>query len=187
MDSPWDENPDESNVREVEWAKISSEFSNVGYREGIIAGKEAASQEGFDIGYATVGVPIGRELGILRGISSVLLAFLKDAADMGVQEKENLVAEARDISSQLSKVRFSDIMPRDLEAEQHAREHLEAEGETLVENEQIAAKRDIEGLEDMLANLGSAKEARPTVEDVHSLKSRLEVLSIRLGLNVNWT
>lgn len=134
-----------------------------------------------------MGVPIGRELGILRGISSVLLAFLKDSVDMGVQEKDQLVSEARNISSQLSKVRFSDIVPRDLEAEQHAREHLEAEGETLDGNEDIATKRDIEGLEDMLANLGASNDAaRPTIEDVRALKSRLEVLSIRLGLNLNW-
>ena len=78
--------------------------------------------------------------------------------------------DAQEISSQLSKIRFSDIMPRDLEAEEHARHHLEEEGVEIDVHEKLAAKRDIEGIEDMLANLATgtkpAGTARPSVEDV---------------------
>lgn len=163
----------------------------VGYREGISAGKEAASQEGFDVGFATVGVPIGRELGILRGITSVLFAFLKNTQN--VPDHDRMLAEAQDISEQLSKVRSSDIMPRDLEAEQHAREHLEAEGVELDVNEDLAAKRDMEGIEDMLASLSAGngknkgENARPTPDDVQALKSRLSILSDHLDLGINWS
>ncbi|KIM41847.1 hypothetical protein M413DRAFT_71255 [Hebeloma cylindrosporum] len=191
MDSPWDENPENSTHNDIEWSRISSEFTNVGYREGITAGKEAASQEGFDAGFANVGVPIGRELGLLRGTSSVVLAFLKSSAD--IDEKAQMLTEAQEISSQLSRVRFSDIMPRDIEAEEHAREHLEAEGIELDMNEVIADKREVEGLEDMLANLsaynGKSKEkhARPTIDDVQCLKDRLRLLTNRLDLGIAWS
>ncbi|KDR78291.1 hypothetical protein GALMADRAFT_1311677 [Galerina marginata CBS 339.88] len=191
MDSAWDDNPDDTTFRDVEWSRISTEFTNVGYREGITAGKEASSQEGFDVGYATVGVPIGRNLGLLRGMTFVLLAFLKDSVD--IPERSQMIAEAQDISFQLSRIRFSDIMPRDIEAEDHAREHLEAKGEELDPNEEIAARRDMEGIEDMLANLSSGNgktkngSSRPTIEDLQTLKSRLNLLSGRLELDVNFS
>ena len=166
-------------------------YWQAGYREGITAGKEAASQEGFDAGFANVGVPIGRELGLLRGTSSVVLAFLQKSSD--INEKAQMLAEAQDISSQLSRVRFSDIMPRDLEAEEHAREHLETEGIPLDMNEEIADKREVEGLEDMLANLSAdngkskGKHARPTIGDVQVLKDRLGLLTNRLDLGIAWS
>jgi hypothetical protein len=170
---------------------IQKIYWQAGYREGITAGKEAASQEGFDAGFANVGVPIGRELGLLRGASSVVLAFLNKSSD--ISEKPQMLAEAQEISSQLSRVRFSDIMPRDLEAEAHAREHLEAEGIELDMNEEIADKREVEGLEDMLANLSAdngkskEKQARPTIDDVQVLKDRLRLLTNRLDLGIAWS
>ena len=142
------------------------------------------------MGFANVGVPIGRELGLLRGASSVVLAFLNKSS--GISEKAQMLAEAQEISSQLSRVRFSDIMPRDLEAEAHAREHLEAEGIELDMNEEIADKREVEGLEDLLANLsadnGKSRErhARPTMDDVQFLKDRLRLLTNRLDLRIEW-
>jgi hypothetical protein len=143
------------------------------------------------VGFANVGVPIGRELGILRGASSVVLAFLNKSFD--ISEKAQMLTEAQEISSQLSRVRFSDIMPRDLEAEAHAREHLEAEGVELDMNEEIANKREVEGLEDLLANLsadnGKSRErhARPTIDDVQVLKDRLKLLTNRLDLGIEWS
>ncbi|KAJ3510581.1 hypothetical protein NLJ89_g4593 [Agrocybe chaxingu] len=189
MDSPWDENTDNSAIKDVEWSRISSEFTNVGYREGITAGKEGALQEGFDSGFAHIGAPIGRELGLLRGISSAILTFLQTPP---LNENLKLVDEAQDISSQLSRIRFTDIMPRDVEAEEHARQHLEAEGVELDENEEIAAKHDVEGLEDMLANLtagngiSNSSSDRPTMEDIYALKTRLAWLGERLHLSFDW-
>ena len=142
-------------------------------------------QEGFDAGFADTGAPIGRELGILRGISSAILALLRSST--AVNEMESIQADAQEISSQLSKIRFSDIMPRDLEAEEHARQHLEEGGEIDV-HENIAAKRDIEGIEDMLAGLAAGTNftgtTRPSIDDVRILKHRLKVLSDRLNLQI---
>ncbi|KAG7447322.1 uncharacterized protein BT62DRAFT_892270 [Guyanagaster necrorhizus] len=180
MDSDWDEEvTSDLHAGEAEWTKMSSEFTNTGYREGITAGKEAALQEGFDAGFAQVGVPIGHELGLLRGIASVLAAFLSSATDQGQEE-------ARSISSALSSIRFSDIAPRDLEAEEHAREHLE---DGAPELEEIDEKKKMEDLEDMLNRLSAGKslradEARPTLEDLQHLRERLKNLMERLGLDV---
>lgn len=179
MDSPWGEDP--LYALEAGWNRISSEFTNAGYREGIIAGKEASLQEGFDSGFANVGVPIGRELGTLRGIASALIAFLsEDGHDPTLSELE----EARAIATALSQIRFSDIAPGDLEAEQHAREHLE----DINDDPAISQKRDMESLEDMLSHLaagsgeGTPRRTRPTREDVAKLKERLALLSTRLTL-----
>jgi hypothetical protein len=100
-----------------------------------------------------------------------------------------MVIEVRDIASQLVNIRFTDIAPRDLEAVEHARQHLQA-GETDFEiNEEMAEKRKMEGLEDMLSQLtagsnrGQFESGRPTIEDIRLLKTRLEVLTQRLGLS----
>lgn len=143
-------------------------------------------QEGFDAGFADVGVPTGRELGNLRGAASTIVSFLRSHSSAESPELD----EAHNISSILLSVRFSDIAPRDLEAEQHAREHLRSDDSGLAENEELVQKRDMEGLEDMLARLtggvasaaGASPQGRPTKEDVAKLKQRLQALGVKLGL-----
>ncbi|KIY66919.1 hypothetical protein CYLTODRAFT_437252 [Cylindrobasidium torrendii FP15055 ss-10] len=185
MDDIWDDEPVQNAQSHAEWTKMSSDFTNTGYREGITAGKEGALQEGFDAGFAQIGVPLGRELGNMRGIASVLVAFLS-------QSGSPLLDEARTISTALNSVRFADIAPRDLEAEEHARQHLETEGEEVDVPEEIDDKRKMEGLEDMLNKLSSgalnpADHSRPTMADVTKLKTRLENLVLESGLNINWS
>lgn len=151
-------------------------------------------QEGFNSGFADVGAPLGRELGILRGRSSAILAFLISQTDAPVpvstsvdQGLDGMLRDARGVAAQLGNIRFSDIEPRDLEAEQHAREHLEMEPEEML-GEEIGEKRRMEGVEDMLARLSAGEgigqvQGRPSREDVQRLKMRLEALAARLGLN----
>lgn len=134
-----------------------------GYREGIIAGKEAFLQSGFDAGFADVGVPLGRELGNLRGAVAALGSFLKS------QEPDSLeLEELRSISSVLSAIRFSDIAPPDLEAEQHAREHLDLDDRTVVENTPSGTE--------------TVPRKSQKMEDVAKLKERLALLTTKLGL-----
>ncbi|KAF8548101.1 hypothetical protein OG21DRAFT_1489655 [Imleria badia] len=163
-DSPWEENPDTNYVPEAEWTKITSDFTNSGYREGIIAGKEAFLQQGFDAGFATIGVPLGRELGNLRGDAAAIRTLL-NAQSPGSPELE----EIRSISAVLSTIRFSDIAPRDLEAEQHAKEHLGV-NDPAIENSN--------------SGLETAPQEKPTMEEVAKLKERLALLSAKLGLPV---
>ncbi|KAJ7468626.1 hypothetical protein FB451DRAFT_1368909 [Mycena latifolia] len=188
MDSPWDEDATQETSRDIEWTKISSEFTNVGYREGITAGKESALQEGFDAGFAGVGAPLGRDLGFLRGMSSALLAFLNSSVCHHA-EKDSMVVEARAIAAALAVVRFTDVVPRDLEAEEHARQHLsDSEDTGMDENEELNEKRKMEGLEDMLSRLtagapnSDTDKTRPTIDDVRILESRLQVLGPRCVL-----
>ncbi|KAK0185090.1 hypothetical protein F5146DRAFT_1006135 [Armillaria mellea] len=137
---------------------MSSEFTNTGCREGIIAGKEAPLQEGFDAGFAQVGVPTGHKLGLRSGMASAR------------------TGEARGISSALSSIRLSDI---DIEAEEHL------EDDMVTRPERIDEKRKIEDLEDTLNGLSTAKiikadERRPTLEVFQQLKRCLKNLVERL-------
>jgi hypothetical protein len=101
-----------------------------------------------------------------------------------------MIVEARDITSLLANIRFTDIAPRDIEAEEHARQHLEVDDNEMEVNE-VAEKRKMEELEDMLAQLtsgtitGPNQSGRSTIEDVRLLKGRLETLTRGLGLSVN--
>lgn len=102
-----------------------------------------------------------------------------------------MLAEARDIVAHLGNIRFADIVPRDLEAEEHARQHLAEEDQEMEVNEEIAEKRKMEGIEDMLANLTAGSGAnthhtgRPTVDDLQKLRKRLQDSTARLGLELN--
>ncbi|KAI1790125.1 hypothetical protein LXA43DRAFT_521396 [Ganoderma leucocontextum] len=198
-------NSDPRAIQDSEWDKIANDFTNAGYREGITAGKEGALQEGFDDGFASVGAPLGRDLGVLRGLAAALLAFLTRPSP----DRATLVAEVRGIAGALSDVRLSDIAPPDLEAFAHAREHLNAHAdeEDLADpaalNEELKAKRDMESLEDLMARMSSggsgsgsgadanpkSNGARPTAEDVVRLKERLLAIARELGLDlvVQWS
>ncbi|KAJ3894484.1 hypothetical protein GG344DRAFT_41010 [Lentinula edodes] len=192
MDSPWDEEAGPDALRDTEWSKISSEFTTTGYREGITAGKESALQEGFDTGFATIGTPIGREVGMLRGMVSALLASINGSENL--PEGESMLTEAQSIASQLSKIRFSEIAPRDLEAEAHAREHFEMDEEDagMEESEELAEKRQMEGLEDMLKRLNSGgvdtdpadQYKKFTLEDVQALRQRIISLCTMIGIRL---
>lgn len=120
----------------------------------------------------------------MRGTASALSAWLPSARD--IADVESISSEIRDIQSQLSDVRFSDIVPRDLEAEQHAKEHLAAEDgeEDVIDDEGLVEKRKMERLEDMMASVGA--DARPNrlgPEDIASLKDRLLDMAQRLGID----
>jgi hypothetical protein len=184
-DSPWGDN--DKSLQDAEWSKLSSDFVNAGYREGITAGKEAALQQGFDEGFAHTGAPIGRQLGLLRGFSAALVVFLSSArADT---TPPALLDEARAISLALSDVRFSDVAPPDPQAEEHAREHLKS-AEDVVTSEELREKRDMESLEDMMNRMGAGqvstedKRGRPTMEDVQKLEGRLVQLAQAVGLSL---
>ncbi|KAI0926906.1 hypothetical protein AcV5_007578 [Taiwanofungus camphoratus] len=178
-------------IQDSEWSKISLEFTNAGYREGITAGKESALQQGFDEGFERVGTPLGRELGILRGLASALLSFLETPGS--TSSRQDLVDEAREIVSQLREIRFSDIAPPDLEAERHAREHIELDGEDdggmdLIPNEELKKRQDMEKLEDIASQMGVSSMATrvttriPGMDDVRNLRERLLALCDSLGI-----
>ncbi|KAK0554582.1 hypothetical protein OC846_002058 [Tilletia horrida] len=75
--------------------KTEAQFEDAGYREGITDGKLSSLQAGFDEGFSTVGAPLGRAVGRLRGEATSLLAFVgRMASDAQVHEHTNTVAKA---------------------------------------------------------------------------------------------
>lgn len=85
-DSLWDDSDDRVNNSsdlDREWQRRRDQFHTSGYREGLIAAKEASAQEGFNIGFKQ-SVRAGYSWGVVRGASS---AF----ANLPDQLKEKLV------------------------------------------------------------------------------------------------
>ncbi|XP_073133437.1 uncharacterized protein [Henckelia pumila] len=58
-----------------EWQRRHDQFHTIGYRDGLIAGKEAFAQEGFNIGFKD-SVSIGYNWGRARGITSLPLCVI---------------------------------------------------------------------------------------------------------------
>ncbi|XP_004507483.1 uncharacterized protein [Cicer arietinum] len=85
-DSLWDDSDDKvdnSSDLDREWQRRHDQFHTIGYRDGLIAGKEASAQEGFNIGFKQ-SVHAGYSWGVVRGVASAF-AHLPD------QLKEKLV------------------------------------------------------------------------------------------------
>ncbi|KAF4393949.1 hypothetical protein G4B88_025918 [Cannabis sativa] len=62
---------DKSSDLDREWQQRRDQFHTMGYRDGVIAGKEAAAQEGFNIGFKQ-SVPVGYNWGVVRGVTSAV-------------------------------------------------------------------------------------------------------------------
>lgn len=146
-----------------------------GYREGITAGKDSALQEGFNDGYANIGVPLGHKLGYLIGVSSAILSFLTMPKHAAPDQEH--INEMRDIVMQLSKIRLEDISPRDLEAEAHALQHLE--------ESDLEMNGDVRGLASPMDDSLGYGEASIS-ENLERLQGRLEASIDVLGLKVNF-
>ncbi|GAA5851887.1 hypothetical protein JCM9279_001921 [Rhodotorula babjevae] len=174
-DSPWmDDEPyaahdgaaaPPSLISQQEWDKLSTRFSDAGYRDGITQGKNERLQAGFDQGFV-LAAPYARELGSLRGTAASLLALLtvpsatakKHSAALvdaalasagGPPAADRIVAELRDIVTVLGRLDAVKVMPVDEEAEAHAREHAD-EGISEV----LRERRETRAVEDMMSGLG---------------------------------
>ena len=114
--------------------------------------------------------------------------------------RNEALKEIRAISARLSAIRFSDIVPRDLEAEAHAREHIvDGEGDLpvsgldengMVQDEESTEKRKMEQLEDMMSSFGTnptqtSTLPRPGPEDVKATGARLLHVARVLGLELD--
>ena len=138
-----------------------------GYRDGISAGKEAALQEGFDAGFAHIGAPRGRELGVLRGLAAALLLHLTPgpAAELGQTQAQ---AQVREIVSKLAAVRFEDLIPP---------------------NEEASALHEADSNALCATNgSGSANETQgpsPSTKDLRALRTQLETLLLEAGLKIS--
>ena len=160
-----------------------------GYRDGITAGKESALQEGFDAGFAQTGAPLGRELGLLRGLASALLhhhhlSLAQQQQQQQHEEPTHTVSEShsavRKIVDALAAVRFADIAPP---------AHQEEAGHThcAAAAEDVKSEGDGEGEEEASPRqpAGLLKSAATTIEDVRALRVKLETLLRESGLKID--
>ncbi|KAL8149941.1 hypothetical protein AgCh_006810 [Apium graveolens] len=69
-----------------EWQRRRDQFHTIGYRDGLMAGKEASAQEGFNTGFSE-SVFVGYKWGLVRGVSSAL-ACLPDEVKKRLVESE---------------------------------------------------------------------------------------------------
>jgi len=185
----WDEEDDftgQNAQEERQWNRISEGFINDGYREGITAGKEGALQEGFDDGFASVGVPLGRRVGTLRGIAAGLAVFLggrgipsSHSSPNATQPSSEIVAEVTSIVQSLSKVQLIDIAPPDLAAEAHQREHEEAEQQQT--QEPSDAVDDIDDISAAFSSLGTKDTAARRARRRAEALAELQELERRIG------
>ncbi|KAF8488086.1 hypothetical protein JB92DRAFT_3148370 [Gautieria morchelliformis] len=168
-----------------EWSKLDDDFTNAGYREGITAGKESALQEGFNDGFARVGVPLGREIGLLRGAANAAMGFLssrKSDADPATLERRN--TEVLGVIGGLGRINLVDLSPPDLQAQEHAREHLDfgTSTNTLVSPENAP---DVHMSDFVLIEpLDGPLMARPAVEELDRLRMRLSNVLQAIGLDI---
>ncbi|TQD88578.1 hypothetical protein C1H46_025897 [Malus baccata] len=71
-DGSWYASDDELHEQSAlgrEWQRRHNQYHTTGYRDGVIAGKEASSQEGFNIGFKK-SVLVGYNWGLVRGVTS---------------------------------------------------------------------------------------------------------------------
>ncbi|KAF8517422.1 hypothetical protein BU17DRAFT_66983 [Hysterangium stoloniferum] len=174
----------EDDVPSQEWAKLDADFTNAGYREGITAGKESALQEGFDEGFATIGAPLGREIGMLRGAANAAMGYLSSTAAADVEVKpgvdDRLQAQGEELKiiiNDLSRLSLVDLAPRDLQAEAHAREHMESSEEAV-----LSISTNISG-DGNTNSMLSSNQLRPLDEwQARSLAATQELNRLRIRL-----
>ncbi|GAA6004592.1 hypothetical protein JCM11491_002161 [Sporobolomyces phaffii] len=187
-DDPWleDDSAAPSTSRQIsgqEWDKLSSRYSDAGYRDGITAGKNANLQAGFDQGFA-LAAPYARELGALRGIaasvlallttasgakhSGTVLAALDDASSPATTTKDALVAELRDVVNALGKLDATRVLPVDAEAEEHAKSH-EDEGVS----QQMRDRKEMREMEELLSGVGGRPAPPSGVDECRARLARV--------------
>jgi len=110
---------------------------------------------------------------MLRGVANALKAFL---ASKSMEGLEGVQQEIGEITKRLSTIHFTDLAPPDLEAEAHAREHLE-------DNTQERQMIDGVPLEKILNSAEEVHE-RPAVEELRTIRGRLEDMLQRAGLDL---
>lgn len=70
-----------------EWQRRRNQFHTVGYRDGLMAGKEASAQEGFNVGFKE-SVFVGLNWGLVRGVASALACLSDGLKERMVETKE---------------------------------------------------------------------------------------------------
>jgi hypothetical protein len=126
-------------------------------------------QEGFDSSFSDAVTP-SRHLGNLRGKAAALLALHT------IRSSSTNLDTLKDYIRDLNRVKRVDILRIDKEREEHERDEHGDGGYELDGND----KRDMEGLENALDNLGAGRGGKREEELLSELEERLDVLEREL-------
>jgi hypothetical protein len=97
-----------------------------------------------------------------------------------------LTNEVRLITSLLADIRFADITPRDVDAEERARQHSNVVDGQSVVNEGVDAETCMDRPQPIVGTSSAETQSdRPTMDNVRQLKKQLEDLTHRLGLTIS--
>lgn len=118
--------------------KMEAQFHNVrpytltqiGYRQGLEEGKLQHMQAGFDTGFNTVGAPLGRTVGELRGAADSLLHAAtrprprtKTQAPPDSPEAAEALTKLQALCAELARVRLDTVAEPDWETVEHELAH----------------------------------------------------------------
>ncbi|CAA0808940.1 Essential protein Yae1- N-terminal [Striga hermonthica] len=99
---------DKARDMEREWERRHNQFHTIGYRDGLIAGKEVAAQEGFNIGFKE-SVLAGYNWGLVRGITSAMMC-LPDGLKEKLVETEETMNEFRKLHEHVQSLSTTDAL-----------------------------------------------------------------------------
>ncbi|KAG9284201.1 hypothetical protein G9A89_002862 [Geosiphon pyriformis] len=105
-----------------EWERMNEAFGNLGYKDGILEGKETTLQRGFDIGYME-GMIIGKELGRIRGVCNTILEFYTSKKKLATETDttqspsmlnpdSQLLVRLRSLERDLAKITYDDLFTK---------------------------------------------------------------------------
>ncbi|XP_055961748.1 uncharacterized protein LOC126682575 [Mercurialis annua] len=120
-----DEEFNKSSDLDREWERRRDQFYNVGYRDGLSAGKESIAQEGFNIGFKRSAL-VGFDWGLVRGVSSAFACLPEElkASLIETQEKRKKFQELYDTVHSISTADALKSFHDDLVTKEAA-EHIE--------------------------------------------------------------
>ncbi|CAI0463686.1 unnamed protein product [Linum tenue] len=103
------------------WQKRRSEFYAIGYRDGLIAGKEAIAQEGFNNGFKQ-SVIAGYNWGTVRGVTSAFSSLPDSLKEKLVQteEKRKKFQELHELVNSITTTNALKLFHEDVLAEEAA-------------------------------------------------------------------
>ncbi|MFS7973637.1 putative essential protein Yae1 [Helianthus anomalus] len=78
---------DPSSDLDREWQRRKNQFHTIGYRDGLLAGKEASAQQGFNIGFKE-SVLVGFNLGLVRGVTGALNCLPGELSEKIIESSE---------------------------------------------------------------------------------------------------
>ncbi|XP_068640572.1 uncharacterized protein [Aristolochia californica] len=105
-----------------EWERRHNQFHTIGYRDGLLSGKEKSAQEGFNMGFKQ-SVLAGYNWGLVRGVTSTLFCLpdhLKEQMIGKLEKVQSLYETVQSISSRdATKLFYEDMMQSEEDKSQY--------------------------------------------------------------------